>query len=205
MTDLYVLPSTRSSGVFKLAPPFDAKVGLNEVYTVKAIRSISELEADSKDVFATVYAANNIEEQIYRDHALVDMEIVSLQSGFGQWIEVPACYILEAPRIDGVPYQRYKLVVSFPPIAVDTPLELLTEEIKGMAEDFFGTDARVDIVETSSTLYVPDVDHAAEMAKRAGAAAAKPPMATRLRNLQKENQGLRERIALLEQHIIDNS
>lgn len=202
MTTAYILPTIGSSGVFTLAPPFDKKAGPNEAFTVKAIRTISELEANSFDVKNNYYLNQGLSEQMYIDDVQKDMHIVSLQSGYGQWIEVPASFILKYPRIDGVPYQRYNIVIGLPAVPLDMSVDLLKDELVDIASDYIGAEVGSAVVETSTVVYVTHEQHAMKSAeRRLNAAAIEPPIA-RVRAYQQANQALRNKVALLEQTVI---
>lgn len=202
MTTAYILPTIGSSGVFKLAAPFDQKIGPSEAYTVKAIRTLSELESNSVDVRTTKYIEQGLSEQDYIDDLAVDMHFVTLQSGYGQFLEVPAKYILMYPRIDGVAYQRYNIVIGLPAIPMETSVELLRDELSDIAKDYIGAKVGSAIVETSTIVYVTHEEHALKEAqRRVDAAGIQPPVA-RIRGYQQINQSLRNHVTALEQTVI---
>lgn len=205
MTQAYVLPTIGSSGSFKLAPPFDAKMGVSERYTVKSIRTISEIEANSVDVKKIYYLDNGLTELDYIQHVEVDMQIVSLQSGYGQWIEVPAVYILEMPKIDGVPYQKKNIIISLPPIPTDMQISVLAQDLQDTATLFIGAEASHAIIDVSTVLAVDKDTHETVKAERVAAMAASDNPAIRLKEKEAYIDLLLAKIARLEKYIIDNN
>lgn len=198
----YVLPSIGSSGLFKIAAPFNATIRPDEKYTVKAIRTISELESNGIDVKKTRYIDNGLTESNYNDDLLVDMHIVTMQSGYGQWYEVPARYIEKFPRIDGVAYTRRNIVVQIPFVEKGTDYTLLMDDIKQVAMDHIGAEVGVAQVEVSTSIILSEQEHAVKKAQRKLNKNLNPSQLAINKELRSQNQLLRDKIAMLENYII---
>lgn len=204
MNNPYVLPCVGSTGVFEFYSPFDSKIDASEQLTVKAIRTISELESNSVDVLQDRYIKNGLLENDYRDDLEIDMHIVTIQSGYGLWYEIPARYIKNFPRFDGVSYSRRNLVVQLPFIEKSTPLDLLKTSISDIVTNHLGVDNEVAEVEVSTTIQLTDTEHRLTKHKRKQEMLASKPIIIENKELKAANQSLRDKIALLEQYIINN-
>ncbi len=154
-----VLPDVGLSGVFELNTPFDVKVPNKLKLTVKAIRKISDYLANSEDPKQTCYLDNGLTEDDYNDDAIVDMEIVSLQSGEGQWLYVPARYIITYPLTNGIPYRSIIVGVNLPQLPVDQDLSSMEIDLINVVKDHIGVTPTISIEETSRVIYVSTDKH----------------------------------------------
>ena len=162
---LYVLPCVGSKGLFKVSPPFDNRIRADEIFTVEAIRTITELESNGLDIKKSRYIENGLTEQDYITDTEVNMHIVTLKSAYGQWYEVPARYIVSFPKIDGVVYTRRNIVIQMPYIEQEENLDLLEDELKQIAKDYIGAEVAVSSVEVSSTVVITETEHAVKKGK----------------------------------------
>lgn len=173
-----VLPDIGLSGVFELRTPFDTKVPNKTKLICKAIRKISDYLASSEDVKELCYLNNGLTEEDYENDLISDTEIVSLQSGEGQWLYVPAGYIVSYPLTNGVPYRSLVIGVNLPQIPVDQDLSDMNTDIANVVKDHIGLLPIISSVETSTIIYVATDKHESNIA---------------LRNLEKNNKSYRTR------------
>lgn len=206
MKQLYTLPTVGSSGVFTFAAPFNSTTLAGEKLTVKAIRTITELESNNIDVLKTRYIDLGLGDVMYQEHMEIDMHFVTLQSGFGQWVEIPASHILTYPKVDGVAYLRRNIVISLPAFPKEQDIELLEQEIKDIAEDYMGTRVGVKQVELGvGVIYVDEDTHRLKQIERRLARTNIPSRVARMRELEQRNTALANKVALLEQYIISKA
>ena len=154
-----VLPDIGLSGVFELRTPFDTKVPNKTKLICKAIRKISDYLASSEDVKELCYLNNGLTEEDYENDLISDTEIVSLQSGEGQWLYVPAGYIVSYPLTNGVPYRSLVIGVNLPQIPVDQDLSDMNTDIANLVKDHIGLLPIISSVETSTIIYVATDKH----------------------------------------------
>ena len=76
MNNPYVLPCVGSTGVFEFYSPFDSKIDASEQLTVKAIRTISELESNSVDVLQDRYIKGRIEKILQNRNKIKNRELI---------------------------------------------------------------------------------------------------------------------------------
>lgn len=175
-----VLPDIGLSGVFIFSSPFDSKVPNKLKLTVKAVRKISDYLASSEDVKQLCYVANDLTDEDYNNDLRIDMEIVSFQSGEGQWFYIPASYIITYPLTNGIPYRSLILGINLPQLPVTQDLTFLETDIRNLVKDHVGITPTIDKVETSAIIYVATEKHDTIQASR---------------NLIKNNRSYRTRLA----------
>ena len=149
-----ILPALGSSGTYELLAPFDTKVLAEEIYTCKAIRSLSEYISNNQDPKKLVYDYYGLTENDYEEDIKEDMEIISLQNNDGVWLYVPARFILKYPQVNGIPYHQMALVCKIPAIEVSKDLSFLITDINNLIRDYLGIESQIDAVETSRTIAV---------------------------------------------------
>jgi len=151
-----IIPFIGATGFYTLLAPFDTKINIDEQYTTKAIRSISDYISNNEDIKALVYDANGILSTVYDRHVLDDIEIIALQSDLGHWVYVPSPYISKYPDPNGVVYKTTMIGVSLPPLPVDLDLHLLDTDISNLIIDRLGVTPIIKQVETSKPVLVSD-------------------------------------------------
>jgi len=151
-----IIPFIGATGFYTLLTPFDTKINIDEQYTTKAIRSISDYISNNENIKALVYDANGILSTVYDQHVLDDIEIIALQSDLGHWIYVPSPYISKYPDPNGVVYKTTMIGVSLPPLPVELDLHLLDTDISNLIIDRLGVTPVIKQVETSKPVLVSD-------------------------------------------------
>lgn len=165
MTNL-ILPTVGSSGYFELRTPFDQVILPNERYTCQAVRKLSDYLANNEDPKTEVYDANSIDEAEYDQDVQDDMYIISLQGETGQWVYVPARYVVKYPIVNGIPYRSMMIGVSLPPLPAERNLSHLSADITNLVKDSLGVDVQIDLMETSIVILVDKARHDLEQAQR---------------------------------------
>lgn len=165
MSDL-ILPTIGSSGYFELRAPYDQAVLPDERYTCQAVRKLSDYLANNEDPKTDIYDANGIDEAEYDLDVEADMYIVSLQGETGQWVYVPARYLVKYPIVNGIPYRSMMIGVSLPPLPADRDLSFLTTDMGNLVRDTLGVDVQIDLMETSMVILVSKDRHDLEQAQR---------------------------------------
>lgn len=199
-----ILPTLGSVGTYEVMAPYDAKILPEEIYTCKAIRTISEYISYNQDVSKTVYEYYGLTTEDYEDDVKEDMEIVSLQNGDGIWIYIPAKYILKYPIANGIPYRQAAIVCKLPAIETKKDISHLKTDIGNLITDYLGVTAVIDIVDTSRVIAVTK-DLSDQMTiNRANASSGRITDRSRYIDLTIQHNEALTKIAELEQYIIDN-
>lgn len=165
MSDL-IIPTIGSSGNFALRAPFDQVVLPKERYTCQAVRRLSDYLANNEDPKTDIYDANSIPEAEYDDDVEKDMYIISLQGETGQWVYVPARYLISYPITNGIPYRTMMIGAALPPLPADRDLSFLLTEISNLIKDSLGVEPDMDLMETSMVILVDRDKHDVAQAQR---------------------------------------
>jgi hypothetical protein len=156
------------TGVFRLQPPFDSLMPAQAIYTVAAVRQLSDISAEGIDPFTTYYLPRNLSQTTYDVDFNNNVSIISLKSSVGQWLYVPETYILEYPSVNGVIYTALILGVSLGALPDTASLEPLKTAIKNIVKDMAGVDSVIKEVTVSTPALVSHSDHIAiEKARQA--------------------------------------
>lgn len=162
----YILPPIGSLGTFVLSTPFDTKISTRAQLTCKAIRKISDYLSSSEDPKTLCYLNNGLTEQDYNDDAILDMDIVSLQSGEGQWLYIPAKYIVTFPLANGIPYRSIALAINLPQLPIQQDISAMLTDLSNVVKDHIGVIPIIDTVETSRVIQVDSDKHDISQAAR---------------------------------------
>ena len=106
------IPVVNAKGRFTLKSPFIAKNTV--VYTVIAVRKISDLYLKGEDVYVDYYKSAGLENGVNLNGEVFDFNeevkskpvIVTLEGTDGTIIYVPSTYILSSPTSGDVTYSR---------------------------------------------------------------------------------------------------
>ena len=153
------IPATGDKGFFRVAPPFF--ITENEIYTCKAIRTISEFISLGVDPFAEYYEPNGLSVDDYDAHQNEDMEIISLVNDGGHWVHFPAAYLLGYPNMNGIPYRSMAIMVTLPPFPVDQPYEFVEAQIKDTVQQTLGVGVKTARVIVTKTKLLESDKHEA--------------------------------------------
>jgi hypothetical protein len=203
MTNM-ILPTVGSSGYFELRTPFDQVILPNERYTCQAIRKLSDYLANNEDPKVEIYDANTISEAEYDQDVQDDMYIVSLQGETGQWVYVPARYVVKYPIVNGIPYRSMMVGVSLPPLPADKDLSYLSTDITNLIKDSLGVDVQIDLMETSMVILVDKARHDLEQAQRDALANGRTTDRSRYVSTQAQLDEALFKIQQLEGYIVAN-
>ncbi len=150
----YILPEIGSIGTYVLAEPYASLVDPNVNYTCQAIRSINEIIASGGNPFTVAYNPAGITQAVYNEAQALNMKIVYLVSDGGNWVYVPANYILEIPIVDGVGYQNMGLNVVLGLINSTKDLSPLITAIQDMVYSTIGITPNVQPVQLSNSMQI---------------------------------------------------
>lgn len=196
-----ILPTLGSQGTYELLPPFDTKITPEEIYTCKAIRSISEYISYNQDAKKEVYDYYGLTAEDYENDVKEDMQILSLQNDNGVWLYVPKRFVSKYPDVNGIPYKQTAIVTKLPALKSDRDLSFLITDIENLIKDTLGVDTDVSLVELSRTIAVVKELSDQMEAERSLITSGKSTDRSRYISLKQEIETLLERIKKLEEYI----
>jgi hypothetical protein len=150
----YILPEIGSIGRYNLAEPYASLIDPNVNYTCQAIRSINEITASGGNPFTVAYSPAGITQAVYNKAQAINMKIVYLVSDGGNWVYVPANYILEIPIVGGVGYQNMGLNVVLGLINSTMDLSALITAIQDTVYSTVGITPNVQPVQLSNSMQI---------------------------------------------------
>lgn len=150
----YVIPAIGNTGTYNLASPYNTLIDPNVNYTCMAIRTIGELIASNKDPYTMAYKPAGISETIYNTAVSQNLPIISLVSDGGNWVYVPANYILSVPLANGVNYQTMGLNIILGLMQQDYDLTNLIDQLEQTILATIGINVTVQPVQLSNSLQV---------------------------------------------------
>lgn len=178
-----VIPTIGARGFYNLAAPFNSKFSANEAYTCQAIRRIGDYLAMNEDPYTTVYLDNGLTQTDFDNDQQENMYIVSLQSDKGQWLYVPARYIMSYPIMNGIPYQSMMLGVGLGAIPADMDLSALQNLISDVVFDNLGIRPQISPVVLSKQTLVSRTNHDQIQTSRLALASQKKSFYSRYREM----------------------
>lgn len=200
-----VIPAVGSSGYFQLRTPFDSLILNKERYTCQAVRKLSEYLANNETPLDDIYVANGLTPAQYEEDLQNDVYIVSLQAANGHWVYAPATYVTQFPSVNGIPYRSVMIGVALPPLPADKDLSHVRTAIENLIADVLGVTCQTKVVETSKVVLVDTDKHTQTEAQRTALAAGSGTDRSRYMQQLAINNGLRQKITLLESYIEDNN
>lgn len=196
-----VIPTIGARGFYNLASPFDTKFSANEMYTCQAIRRIGDYLALNEDPYTNVYLDNGLTEADFDSDQQENMYIVSLQSDKGQWLYVPARFILSYPIMNGIPYQTMMLGVGLGAIPAEMDLSALQNLVSDVIFDNLGIRPQISPVVLSKQKLIARADHEQIQAARLAQATQKKSFYSRYRDMVTLYDKALTKLAALENYI----
>lgn len=187
-------------GSFELAPPFTNLIRANTRYTIRSIRSMSEMISDGEDPQA-IYNAVQVPEADYLRDLRSDANIIRLQSTSDEWVNVPQSYIVSLPSMDGVSYRPLAIVAPLGVTADDLELGNLTAALDALIMAHLGVQATSVITEIGAAELVTQAEHTRIKAERAARVTYSESEAAKMVRLERENAELRTANAELADYI----
>lgn len=146
ITDSNKIPAIGSTGKFILDSNWSNLIDPNIEYTCVATNTISSLMDLGKDVLTdiymplqtilgeTVFNATNV----YTNDLNLNISIITLQSGTGLIVYVPATSITDTVDISGIPYSRKYISIDTGVIPDNLNLDSIVVELKSLLESKLG-------------------------------------------------------------------
>jgi len=146
-----LVPLIGTFGLFNLLSPFTIEP-VN--YHCSSITLISDLVDSGIDVYSTIYAPNNLSNDIFQVDDLAGVSIVTLISNDGPTIVVPSSYIGILPTGQSVPYNRLIIAIDLGDLPDSLLLTPILDSIESLANSLMGVTATTTLHRVPiSTLY----------------------------------------------------
>lgn len=196
-----LIPPVGTSGVYKLAPPFNTLLQANMSYRCDAVRRIADFLEAGFDPFEEFYVPRGLSRAVYDQDLQNQVCVVSLVSSGGHWVYVPTTYILSYPDINGVPYAVMVLGLELGAIPNYKDLTGLKQAIANLTRDTIGITPTVKEVAISAVQKLSQADHDALEAARMSAINNSQTDRAKLLAAQAELAALRQQYSELEAYV----
>lgn len=196
-----VIPSVGTEGYYETLDPFKNKVLPNVRYTCQAVRKLNDYLANNEKPLDTIYIKNGLTQEDYDNDLRDGMYIISLQSGVGQWVYIPARFIVTYPIANGVYYHEMALVVGLGSIPAGLDLTPIKDSVANTVYDRLGVMPTLSETEISAVIIVPFETHQQIQTYRQNITTVKQSDTERLRLANESIVSLKYQIGKLEDYI----
>lgn len=196
-------PSLYAKGKYVLTSPFVADP--NKTYVCMAIRSFEDIYEQGEDVFTKYYVPIGLDAVAFENDRAIKANIITLMSETAPVIYVPDTYIESYPNMSNILYSHMVLSVSLGALPDTINLDMLKQQIQNVVSEVTGVDNSV-VTEHKipSTNFVTPEQHVINEAARQAAITLRVSDYAKYREALVTIQSQNQRIAALEQVIIEN-
>lgn len=187
------------AGNFEFAQPLAGKLPQNTRMMVQAVRSISEMVAEGFDL-KEVY--DGISEMAMLEDMAKDRPILKLVTEGGESFNVPQSQVVGYPRIDGVAYRPFNVVLDLGMHPEETDFTALNQALESVVLALTGVSTTTVPVVMGSSFYVSSEQHQQLLIARANSKEVIETDAAKVLRLQTKVNELQQIKTLLEQEIV---
>ena len=187
------------AGNFEFAQPLASKLPQNTRMMVQAVRSISEMVAEGFDL-KEVY--EGISEMAMLEDMAKDRPILKLVTEGGESFNVPQSQVVGYPRIDGVAYRPFNVVLDLGMHPEETDFTALNQALESVVLALTGVSTTTVPVVMGSSFYVSSEQHQQLLIARANSKEVIETDAAKVLRLQTKVNELQQIKTLLEQEIV---
>ena len=187
------------AGNFEFAQPLAGKLPQNTRMMVQAVRSISEMVAEGFDL-KEVY--EGISEMAMLEDMAKDRPILKLVTEGGESFNVPQSQVVGYPRIDGVAYRPFNVVLDLGMHPEETDFTALNQALESVVLALTGVSTTTVPVVMGSSFYVSSEQHQQLLIARANSKEVIETDAAKVLRLQTKVNELQQIKTLLEQEIV---
>lgn len=187
------------AGNFEFAQPLASKLPQNTRMMVQAVRSISEMVAEGFDL-KEVY--DGISEMAMLEDMAKDRPILKLVTEGGESFNVPQSQVVGYPRIDGVAYRPFNVVLDLGMHPEETDFTALNQALESVVLALTGVSTTTVPVVMGSSFYVSSEQHQQLLIARANSKEVIETDAAKVLRLQTKVNELQQIKTLLEQEIV---
>ena len=187
------------AGNFEFAQPLASKLPQNTRMMVQAVRSISEMVAEGFDL-KEVY--EGVSEMAMLEDMAKDRPILKLVTEGGESFNVPQSQVVGYPRIDGVAYRPFNVVLDLGMHPEETDFTALNQALESVVLALTGVSTTTVPVVMGSSFYVSSEQHQQLLIARANSKEVIETDAAKVLRLQTKVNELQQIKTLLEQEIV---
>ena len=187
------------AGNFEFVQPLAGKLPQNTRMMVQAVRSISEMVAEGFDL-KEVY--DGISEMAMLEDMAKDRPILKLVTEGGESFNVPQSQVVGYPRIDGVAYRPFNVVLDLGMHPEETDFTALNQALESVVLALTGVSTTTVPVVMGSSFYVSSEQHQQLLIARANSKEVIETDAAKVLRLQTKVNELQQIKTLLEQEIV---
>ncbi len=187
------------AGNFEFAQPLAAKLPQNTRMAVQAVRYIGEMVADGFDLKALY---EGIAESVMLEDIAKDRPILKLVTEGGESFLVPQSQVIGYPRIDGVAYRPFNVVLDLGMHPEETDFTALNQALESTVLTFTGVSTTAVSVVMGDGFYVGSDQHQQLTIARNNSKEVIETDAAKVLRLQTKVNELQQIKTLLEQEII---
>ena len=187
------------AGNFEFAQPLASKLPQNTRMMVQAVRSISEMVAEGFDL-KEMY--EGISEMVMLEDMAKDRPILKLVTEGGESFNVPQSQVVGYPRIDGVAYRPFNVVLDLGMHPEETDFTALNQALESVVLALTGVSTTTVPVVMGSSFYVSSEQHQQLLIARANSKEVIETDAAKVLRLQTKVNELQQIKTLLEQEIV---
>src|SRR5574343_74624 len=187
------------AGNFEFAQPLAAKLPQNTRMAVQAVRYIGEMVADGFDLKALY---EGIAESVMLEDIAKDRPILKLVTEGGESFLVPQSQVIGYPRIDGVAYRPFNVVLDRGMHPEETDFTALNQALESTVLTFTGVSTTAVSVVMGDGFYVGSDQHQQLTIARNNSKEVIETDAAKVLRLQTKVNELQQIKTLLEQEII---
>lgn len=196
-----LIPPIGTSGIYKLAAPFNTLLQSNTSYRCDAVRRIADFLEVGLEPYEEFYQPNSLTRETYDQDVRNQVCIISLVSSGGHWVYVPSTYILSYPDLNGVPYTVMVLGLELGAIPNYKDLTGLKQALSNLTRDTIGVVPTIKEVAISAVQKLSQSDHDALENARALSISNSQTDRAKLLATQAELAALKLQYAQLEQYV----
>ena len=187
------------AGNFEFAQPLASKLPQNTRMMVQAVRSISEMVAEGFDL-KEMY--EDVSEMAMLEDMAKDRPILKLVTEGGESFNVPQSQVVGYPRIDGVAYRPFNVVLDLGMHPEETDFTALNQALESAVLALTGVSTTTVPVVMGSSFYVSSEQHQQLLIARANSKEVIETDAAKVLRLQTKVNELQQIKTLLEQEIV---
>lgn len=196
-----LLPNINAKGMFTFEAPFDNILINNKEYTVKAVRSLKEMDDAGERPFDNIYKEAQLDEVAYQNDLINDVPIVVLVDSSGNYVYIPGNKLKSLPKNAGVKYQEVMLGMTLGVLPITYNLENVKRILVETLKAELGITSEVRLFETSSVHFV-DSEKDKEFKKTIELnKTSKENIITKYKDLLNRYNETKKKITLLENYI----
>ena len=199
---MQLTPTIYATGRYTVKAPFTLIDGKD--YSCQAVRSFDECESRGMDVYTEVYETAGVDRAKYLEDADANINIIALTTTGEATVYIPDSHITSYPNMGEAIPQRLVVSVDLGVISSHWDPNYLLSQMSNLASDVVGGEPDVDIhaipiLGRSSSEDVPILDSVRDIDVQ-----NRTSDYARMRELEKQNALLTDKVIALEQKLLNS-